>query len=83
MRKHLVTSLILTSCLVLSACGNTRLDRAVSGAGIGTAGGAVIGAVAGGPILGAAAVGAVAGGAVGAMTEKHQINFGKAWWDHN
>ena len=69
MSKHLVTSLILTSCLALSACGNTRLDRAVSGAGIGAAGGAVIGAV--------------AGGAVGAITEKHQINFGKAWWDHN
>lgn len=83
MSKNLVTSLILASCVALSACGNTRLDRAVSGAGIGAAGGAVVGAVAGGPILGAAAVGAVAGGAVGAIAEKHQINFGKAWWEHN
>lgn len=81
MKTHLFTSAILISCLALSACGNTRLDRAVSGAGIGAAGGAVVGAVAGGPILGAAAVGAVAGGAVGAITEKHQINFGKAWWE--
>ena len=83
MSKQLVTTLILAGCVALSACGSSRLDRAVSGAGIGAAGGAVIGVVAGGPILGAAAVGAVAGGAVGAIAEKHQINFGKAWWEHN
>jgi hypothetical protein len=74
--------MILLGCLGLAACGNTRLDRAVSGAGLGAAGGAAVGAIAGGPILGAAAVGAVAGGAVGAITEKHQINLGKAWWEH-
>ena len=74
-------AVILTAALALNACGNTRLDRAVSGAGIGAAGGAAIGAIAGGPILGAAVIGAAAGGAVGAIAEKRQVNLGKAWWE--
>jgi|GEM_PF-330132 len=82
MRTRTTTTLILLGCLALGACGSTRLDRAVSGAGIGAAGGAAVGVIAGGPILGAAAVGAVAGGAVGAITNKAQVNLGKAWWEH-
>lgn len=81
MPRILTVSVGVLAILSLSACGNTRLDRAVSGAGIGAAGGAALGAIAGGPILGAAAVGAAAGGAIGAIAEKHQINLGKAWWE--
>lgn len=81
MSGFLKTTTILVIVLTIAACGNTRLDRAASGAGIGAAGGTAIGLIAGGPILGAAAVGAVAGGAVGAITSKHQVDLGKAWWE--
>jgi osmotically inducible lipoprotein OsmB len=65
--------------LLLSACGTTTGDRAVSGAGIGAAAGAVTGALIGVPLVGAA-VGAAAGGAVGAATTPSQVDLGKPVW---
>ena len=67
------------SLLCLSACGNTTGDRALSGAGIGAAGGAVVGALAGNPLAGAAIGGAVGAGA-GALTTSNQVNLGKPIW---
>ncbi len=49
------------AALLVAGCGETTGDRLASGALIGAAGGAAIGAMAGNPGLGAAA-GAVAGG---------------------
>lgn len=66
--------------LMLSACGNTKGDRALSGAGIGAGVGAVGGAVMGGSPLTGAAVGAAVGGATGALTEEDDINLGKPAW---
>ena len=53
-------SMALGAALLLSACGQTPTDRAMTGAGLGVAGGAVIGALAGAPMIGAL----VGGGAV-------------------
>jgi peptidoglycan hydrolase-like protein with peptidoglycan-binding domain len=66
--------------LTLAACGNTTEDRAVSGAGIGAAGGAVIGAVTPVGPVGGALIGAAVGGATGALTDSSQVNLGKPAW---
>src|SRR5216683_6639945 len=65
---------------LLSACGDTTEDRAVSGAGIGAAGGAVVGAVTGLGPVGGALIGAAVGGAAGALTDSSQVNLGKPVW---
>ena len=70
--RNLVAGLVLTS-LILSACGQTLGCRAVTGAGVGAAGGAVIGALTGSWLTGAA-IGAVAGGATGALTSPNVVN---------
>lgn len=80
----LASTLILGSVLMLAACGETKNDRALSGAGIGAGTGAVVGAaVAGNPWAGAAvggAIGAGAGAAVGALTTPNDVNLGKPAW---
>ena len=53
-----VASLCLAAALVLSACGSSEGDRTASGAGIGAAGGAVLGAVTGMSILEGVVIGA-------------------------
>jgi osmotically inducible lipoprotein OsmB len=70
--RALLTTLMLAS-LTLSACGQTPGCRAVTGAGVGAAGGAVIGALTGSALTGAA-IGAVAGGATGALTSPSVVN---------
>jgi osmotically inducible lipoprotein OsmB len=65
--------------LVLSACGNSTGDRALSGAGIGAGVGVVGGALLGAPVEGALIGGAVGAGA-GALTSSNQINLGKPIW---
>ena len=69
------------SALVLSmaACGHTPGERAVSGAGIGAATGAVGGAIMGSPGTGALLGGAV-GAAAGGLTSDKDINLGKPIW---
>lgn len=62
--------------LALAACSADRGTRALEGAGIGGAVGAVGTAVVGGPVLVGAAVGAAAGAVTGAVTTKKQINLG-------
>ncbi len=72
-------TLAAAALLMLSACGNTASDRALSGAGIGAGAGAV-----GGALLGSPATGAIVGGAVGAaaggLTDEADINLGKPVW---
>jgi osmotically inducible lipoprotein OsmB len=77
MRTKLIFPVIAVSLIALSACGETPACRAVTGAGIGAAGGAVLGAIGGNPLLGAAA-GAAAGAAVGGLTTQQQVNAGPA-----
>lgn len=66
--------------LALAACGHSTSDRALSGAGIGAAGGAALGAVTGGSALGGAVLGGAAGAAAGALTDEDDIDLGKPIW---
>lgn len=79
MRGHLWV--LAVAALLLSGCGETRGERAVTGAGVGAGAGALVGAVTGlGPGTGAL-VGATAGGIAGFLTEKAELNLGDAPWD--
>ncbi|MBU0799387.1 MAG: hypothetical protein KKA05_00135 [Alphaproteobacteria bacterium] len=66
---------MMCSALALSACGSSKTDRALSGAGIGAGIGAVGGAITGGSPWTGAVVGGAAGAATGAMTDEDDINF--------
>ncbi|HSF94250.1 MAG TPA: hypothetical protein VLA52_04425 [Thermohalobaculum sp.] len=63
------------AALSLAACSADRGTRALEGAGIGGAVGAVGTAVVGGPVLVGAAVGAAAGAVTGAVTSEKQIDL--------
>ncbi len=67
--------------LVVAACGSTPEERGLTGAGIGAAGGAVIGAVTGLSVVQGALIGAGAAGLTGALTDESDINLGKPIWD--
>jgi len=78
MRLTAVT-LALAALVGLSACGQTKTDRALSGGAIGAGAGAVGGALLGHPAAGAA-IGGAAGAATGAMTDEDDVNLGKPVW---
>lgn len=65
--------------LILTGCGSTPGERAVSGAGIGAAAGAVGGALVGAPATGAA-IGGAAGAATGALTDEQDLDLGEPFW---
>jgi hypothetical protein len=69
--------LICVAALSLAACSNNRGSRALEGAGIGGAAGAIGSAVVGGSVITGAAVGAAAGAVVGAVTDSSQIDLDK------
>lgn len=71
--------LALGAALLLSACGQTPTDRALSGAGFGAAGGAVVGALVGAPLIGAL-VGGAGGAVAGAATDPSEIYLGNPVW---
>ena len=75
--KHMILLLVSLS---LAACGTMPGDRAISGAGIGAAGGAIVGAVTGLTVLEGAAIGAAAGALTGVLTDKDKVNLGKPVW---
>jgi osmotically inducible lipoprotein OsmB len=67
----------------LAACGDTRLERGSTGAGIGAAAGAATSGITGGSLLGGALLGGAAGGAAGALTDKDDIDLGDPLWDRD
>ena len=69
--------LLLAGALGLAACSSDPTYRAIEGAGIGGAAGAVGAAVVGGSVLTGAAVGAAAGAVVGAVTDEGDLDLGK------
>ncbi len=75
--KKLTVMTLMVATIGLTACGNTRGERALSGAGIGAGAGAVGTALTGGNPWAGAAIGGLAGGAVGAITNKDQVNLDK------
>ena len=66
--------------LTVSGCGTSTGDRAVSGAMLGAAGGAAVGAVTGGNPATGAAIGALGGAAVGAVTDPCDLDLGQPFW---
>lgn len=74
-----VSTLALAAIVGLSACGQTKTDRALSGGAIGAGAGAVGGALLGHPAAGAA-IGGATGAATGAMTDEDDVNLGKPVW---
>ncbi len=72
-------TLAALALVALAGCGESKTDRALSGAGIGAAGGALGGALLGSPGTGALIGGAVGAGA-GALTDPNDIDLGKPIW---
>jgi hypothetical protein len=81
MRKELLLSAALVSALALGACGSTKSDRILSGAGLGAAAGAVTGAVTGGDAGTGAVIGGVAGGVIGGVTDRDDVDLGDPIWN--
>lgn len=71
---------ISAALLLLAACGNTKEDRALSGAGIGAGLGAVGGTLVGGSPWTGAAIGGALGAATGALTDKDEVDMGRPAW---
>ena len=71
---------VVAATIGLAACGSSTEDRALSGAGIGAAGGSVVGAITGDPLSGAL-IGGAAGAAGGALTDEEDIDLGEPLWD--
>lgn len=80
MKKYLLLAMITSVGITLSACGETRGDRALSGAGIGAGAGALGSALTGGNAVTGAVLGGAAGAAVGGFTDKDDVNLGKPAW---
>lgn len=78
--RHVTVLIGSIAVLGLAACGETKQDRALSGAALGAGVGAAAGAATGGSVLGGAALGGAAGGAGGYFTDKNQIDLGKPVW---
>ena len=78
MRRSITIGVVIGLALLTGACGTDRVDRAVTGAGIGAAGGAGIGLI-GGPVgvTTGALLGAGVGAGVGLATTPSQIDLGK------
>ena len=65
---------------VLVGCGESKVDRGVSGAAIGAAAGAAGGALTGNSAVGGAVLGGAAGGAAGVLTDEEDVDLGKPAW---
>lgn len=64
----------------VAACGSMPQDRAISGGGIGAAGGAIIGAVTGLTVLQGALIGTGVGAVIGGLTSADNFDLGKPFW---
>ena len=73
-------SVLCAAALVVSACGTTPQERGISGAGIGAAGGAIIGALTGLTVLEGAPIGTGLGAAAGLFTDEKKLNLGEPIW---
>ena len=80
MKKLQTTLVLITAITLLSACGESTGDRALSGGAIGAGVGAVGGAVLGADPITGAVVGGAVGAAAGGLTKKKDVNLGKPIW---
>lgn len=74
-RKIFTLAALCVMSLSLAACGSSKGDRALSGAGIGAGVGAAGSYLAGGSAITGAAIGAGVGAATGALTDEDDINL--------
>jgi hypothetical protein len=74
------TTAAVLALALLSGCGHSTSDRALSGAGIGAAVGGVGSAIVGGSVLPAAIIGGAVGAAAGGLTNSNQVDLGKPIW---
>ena len=72
---------LFLSLALLTGCGSSTSDRAISGAGIGAAVGSAGAAVTGGSIVGGALLGGGAGAAAGGLTEEKDVDLGDPIWE--
>jgi osmotically inducible lipoprotein OsmB len=79
MKRTTFVAVLLISLCVLSACGTSTGDRAISGGGIGAGVGALGGFLVGAPLEGALIGGAVGAG-TGALTSPGQVDLGRPIW---
>jgi len=77
--RVITVAALMAAAVGLSACGQSKLDRGLSGGAIGAGAGAVGGALLGAPAAGAA-LGGAAGAATGALTSPDDIDLGKPVW---
>lgn len=73
---------LVAASLLVSACGTTSSDRALSGGLLGAGTGAIIGSVTGSAGNGAL-IGGLGGAAIGALTSSRDINLGEPVWRHS
>ena len=69
--------------LLLAACGSSKTDRGISGAGIGAAAGAGTSAITGGNPITGGIVGGAAGGAAGVLTDEEDVDLGDPVWNRD
>jgi hypothetical protein len=80
MRRVKTVTVMITALTLLSACGESTSDRAISGGAIGAGAGAVGSAVLGGSPVTGAVVGGAVGAATGGLTKKKDVDLGKPVW---
>ncbi len=66
---------VVAAALAVSACGSTKTERGLSGAGIGAGVGAAGAAVTGGSPVTGGLIGGAVGGATGALTDEEDFNL--------
>ena len=66
---------VIALCALVSACGYSKTDRALSGGAIGAGVGAAGTALAGGSPWAGAAIGGAAGAITGAVTDPNTVNL--------
>jgi len=79
-RAGLAMAQAIVLTMALGACGNTPEERGITGAGLGAAGGAIIGAVTGLTMLEGALIGTGIGGVTGLLTDKSDLDIGDPFW---
>lgn len=80
MKKISHATIACALVLCLSACGTSKSDRMLSGAGIGAGTGVAASALTGGNMGTGALVGGALGAAAGGLTDADQVNLGKPAW---
>lgn len=71
----------LVAVLLLSACGQGRVERGGTGAAIGGAAGLGTGLLTGADATTTGLLGAAAGGAAGALTDEDDVDLGDPVWE--